>query len=141
MTARLAVEIRNLPDWDVDWNDTTPQCDPTSLTITDILPSECDGVILRKRAIRHVMHILVEEFPSLANMQTLLPSSDTQSIRKSNVVPMKILFKDEKYKSETIDILIQLARDGKLSGKPEVSYASVYTHTNIVIQSISLCVM
>ena len=25
MTARLAVEIRNLPDWEIDWEDTTPQ--------------------------------------------------------------------------------------------------------------------
>jgi hypothetical protein len=33
---------------------------------------------------------------------------------------MKILFKDEKYKSETTEILTRLVKDAELSGKPEV---------------------
>ena len=41
-------------------------------------------------------------------------------MNKSNVVPMKILFKDEKYKAETVDILSRLVVDVQLSGKPEV---------------------
>ena len=35
---------------------------------------------------------------------------------------MKILFKDEKYKSETIDILSQLMCDANLSGSHQVYY-------------------
>ena len=48
MTARLAIEIRNLPDWEIDWDDTTPQRDPATLTISDLLPGEADGVELRR---------------------------------------------------------------------------------------------
>ena len=119
MTARLAVEIRNLPDWDVDWNDTAPQRDLATVTISDLLPGEADGTELQKRAVHHIMHILVEEFPSLANLQAILPSSDAHAV---GVVPMKILFKDEKYKSETTEILARLVKD---AGKPEV-----YIHIN-----------
>ena len=43
---------------------------------------------------------------------------------------MKILFRDEKYKSETIEILLQLAKDAELSGKPEVLYYSFLIVTN-----------
>ena len=121
MTARLAVEIRNLPDWDID---TAPQCDLATVTISDLLPGEADGTELQKRAVHHIMHIRVEEFPSLANLQTVLPSSDAHAVGRSNVVPMKILFKDEKYKSE---ILNRLVKDGNLSGKPEV-YIHAYAY-------------
>ena len=122
MTARLAIEIRNIPDWNVDWNDRAPQRDPATLTISDLLPSENDGTELEKRAVNHVMHILVEEFPSLSDLQPLLPSSETDPVGESNVVPMKILFKDEKYKSETTEILTRLVKDADLSGKPELLY-------------------
>lgn len=128
MTARLAVEIRNLPDWEIDWDDTTPQRDPATLTISDLLPGEADGTELQKRAMCYIMHILVEEFPSLADLQPFLPSSDTPAMGActSNVVPMKILFKDEKYRSETTEILTKLVEDANLSGKPEVCI-HVYT--------------
>lgn len=55
LTARLAVQIQNLPDWEIDWNDTTPQHDPS--TLTDILPNEGDGQELKKRAAQYVMHV------------------------------------------------------------------------------------
>ena len=121
MTARLAIEIKNLPDWEVDWNDTTPQRDPTKLTISNLLPSEADGAELEKRAVQHIMHTLVEEFSCLADLQSLLPPNHSQNASRSNVVPMKVLFKDEKFKSETIDILSRLVTDAELSGKPEVT--------------------
>lgn len=41
-------------------------------------------------------------------------------VQKSEVVPMKLLLKDEKYKSETIDILTQLYSDANLSGDHQV---------------------
>ena len=120
MTARLAVEIKVLPDWDVDWSDTAPQRDPASLRISDILPTNDDGIMLRKKATQHIMQVLVDDFPSLADLKQLLPTPVRVSGTRSNVVPMKILFQDEKYKSETIDILTRLVKDAELSGKPEV---------------------
>ena len=68
------------------------------------------------------MHTLVEEFSSLADLRPFLPTPDTPAMGtcKSHVVPMKILFKDEKYKSETTEILTRLVEDANLSGKPEV---------------------
>ena len=121
LTARIAVEIKNLPDWDVDWNDRAPQQDLHTLTISDLLPGEVDGIELKKRATLHIMHTLVEEFTALTYLQALLPSLPERVGRgRSNVVPMKILFKDEKYKSETIEILSQLTEDAELSGKAEV---------------------
>ena len=125
METRLSMG-HNLPGWDVDWNDRAPQQDPQILTISDLLPGEADGIELKKRATLHVMRILAEEFPALAHLQALLPSSPERIGRaRSNVVPMKILFKDEKYKSETIEILSQLAKDTELSGKPEVYYTLI----------------
>ena len=65
------------------------------------------------------MHTLVEEFPALTYLQALLPSLPERVGRgRSNVVLMKILFKDEK--SETIEILSQLTEAAELSGKSEV---------------------
>ena len=43
VTARLAIEIKNLLHWVIDWTDNAPQRDPASLTISDLLPSEADG--------------------------------------------------------------------------------------------------
>ena len=129
MTARLAVEIRNLPDWDVDWNDTAPQRDLATVTISDLLPGEADGTELQKRAVHHIMHILVEEFPSLANLQAVLPSSHAHAVGRSNVVPMKILFKDEKYKSETTEILARLVKDAIYQENQRYTY--MHMHINI----------
>ena len=125
MTARLAIEMRNLPDWEVDWDDVTPQRDPATLTISDLLPGEADGVELQKRAVVHVMRVLVEEFPALSYLDPLLPTEESPDSR-SNVVPMKILFKDEKYIAETTEILTRLATDAELSGKPEVHMYKIY---------------
>ena len=109
MTERLAVEIRHLPDWEVDWNDTTPQRDPSTLTITDMLPSEGDGQELKMRAVQYVMHFLVSEFGCLDHLKPLVLDEDSPHVvEKSNVVPMKILFKDDKYKAQTTDILLQM---------------------------------
>ena len=118
MTARLAIEMRNLPDWEVDWDDVTPQ--RLTLTISDLLPGEADGVELQKRAVVHVMRVLVEEFPALSYLDALLPTEESPDISRSNVVPMKILFKDEKYIAETTEILT------RLSGKPEVHMYKIY---------------
>ena len=53
---------------------------------------------------------------------------------------MKILFKDEKYKAETIDILKQLLIDAELTGKPEVS-KKCYGLPYICMVTLKMCVL
>ena len=67
----------------IDWTDNTPQRDPASLTISDLLPSEADGQELNKRAVQHVMSILVEEFSSISYLAALIPPEDSP-IRPAN---------------------------------------------------------
>ena len=120
-TARLAVRIQNLPNFAFDWGDNQPQRSRTSLTIHDFLPSEGDGIILQERATMYIMEFLVKHFSSLAEMRKFLPSKQQiHPVQRSQVVPMKILFKDEKQKSETINILTQLLIDGNLKGDNQV---------------------
>lgn len=121
VTSRLAVRIRYLPDFDFSWSDKSPQRPRESITIEDILPSENDAGVLKDRAIHFLMSFLVKTFTSLQDLEKLIP--DTQPVhpvQKTEVVPMKLLLKDEKYKSETIDILSQLYNDADLSGDHQV---------------------
>ena len=68
-----------------------------------------------------MMEFLVDEFPSLSSLKHLVPPRQTlHPCRKATVAPMEILFKDEKYKAETIDILTQLTEDAKLKGNSQV---------------------
>ena len=120
-TTRLAVKIQNLPDWDVDWFDTHPQQSRQALTISDILPSVEDASVLEKRAVRFLMSFLVSEFSSLSDLSSLVPTQPSPNpVQKSVVAPMELLQKDEKYKSEIIDILTRLMKDAHLSGEPQV---------------------
>lgn len=75
MTARPAVEIKNLPHWTIDWTDTTPQRDPASLTISD-LPSAADGQELNKRAVQHIMSFVVEGFSSISYLTAFIPPEE-----------------------------------------------------------------
>ena len=112
LTSRLAIEIKNLPNWTFDWSDAQPQRSRQSLTISDFLPTEDDAQQLKERATQYMMQFLVTEFKSLADLKKFVPSQQTpHPTKKSVVVPMKTIFKDEKYKSETIDILTQLMTD------------------------------
>ena len=56
-------------------------------------------------------------------------------VTKSEVVPMKVLFRDEKYVSETIEILLDLAKNAKLTGQSQVRHSTEVTnlHTEFVI--------
>lgn len=106
VTSRLAIRIRYLPDFDFDWANTTPQRLRESLTIDGFLPSEEDAQLLKQRAISW---FLVETFSSLSDLAKFVPSPEhLHAVTKSKVVPMKMLFYDEKYKSETIKILSKL---------------------------------
>ncbi len=120
-TARLAVKVQNLPTWEVDWADTHAQRSRKSLTVDDILPNQDDAQELRNKAVLYLMEFLVNEFKSLQDLAPLLPNrSSPHPVRKAQVAPMRLLFKDEKYKAETIDILSQLCQDAGLTGDPQV---------------------
>ena len=125
VTGRLAVRLRNLPDWEIDWSDSSPQRSRQSLGIEDILPTEEDALELKSRATRYMMNFLVTEFPDLAGLRQYVPARvSLHPVHKSEVVPMKVLYKDEKYTSETIDILSQLATDADLCGESQVMQQS-----------------
>ena len=52
------------------------------------------------------MEFLVETFSSLYDLEEFIPViSPIHSVKKSDVVPMMLLLKDEKCKSEEINIL------------------------------------
>ena len=121
ITSRLAIRLRYLPEWEFDWSDMQPQRSRESLTISDFLPDEHDAAELRTRAIQYIMCFLVQTFNGLHDLAQFVP--EQQSLHptvKSEVVPMKVLFKDEKYTAETIDILTQLVEDGNLQGSCQV---------------------
>ena len=55
LTSRLAVKIKNLPAFEFDWADTTPQRLRTSLNVDDFLPSEADATVLHQRAVHYML--------------------------------------------------------------------------------------
>lgn len=121
-TARLAVRIQNLPPWDLNWADTQPQRSRATLTINDILPNEEGATAVRDHAVLYLVQFLTQEFKSLRDMAPLDPTQKPpHPIQKMQVAPMKVVFKDEKYKADTIDILDQLREDAGLTGAPEVN--------------------
>lgn len=122
VTARLAMKIENLPDWDVDWDDITPQCSRSQLGCDHFLPSIADAEALNESALHYIMEFLVQEFDSLKEMKHHAPSRRSpHPVKKATVAPMSILFKDEKYKAATIEIIRQLMEDAKLKGTSQVS--------------------
>ena len=122
LTSRLAINIRYLPDFPFSWSDNTPQKPRSSLQTTDFLPTEADASIILEHAVEYLMRFMVETFQDLQGLSKLIPPRKTlHPVQKSKAVPMKILFKDEKYKSETIDILTQLLQDADLSGNEQVN--------------------
>ncbi len=65
---------------------------------------------------------LVNEFSSLTHLKQFIPEDAHSDEGPDEVVPMKVLFKDEKYTAETIDILSQIAEDANLDNvSPQVS--------------------
>ena len=67
------------------------------------------------------MRFLAEEFNSLSNLESFAPKNQSpHPVQKSDVISMKVLFKDEKYMSETVDILSQLMVDANMTGDPQV---------------------
>ena len=130
VTARLAVRISNLPNFEFDWSDTEPQCSRDSLKVEDLLPSREDSHELRERARAFVMEFLVTNVPCLKPLEKFVPGKvPIHPVTKSEVMPMKILFKDEKLKDETIDILTELTKDANLLGDNHIGQYYIYMTT------------
>ena len=121
-TSRLAVRITKFPPFEFEWNDTTSQRSRSQLSETDILPSEADGADLHARMIKFMMSFIVKELVSLSDLSQFVPSDafSSLSVQKSEVVPLKLLFRDEKSIDETIQILVQYIQDADLDGAPQV---------------------
>ena len=75
VTARLAVKITNLPDWNVDWDDNTPQCSRSCLDSSHFLPSIEDADALNEAAVKYRMDFLVNEFDCLGELRPLIPTA------------------------------------------------------------------
>ena len=116
-TTRIAVEIKNLPEFEFDWDDHTPQRPVQSLTEEDILPSENDGVIIYNRMVVYVKKFLIAKLDSLKHLRS---RNHGLHVQKSVVIPMTLLFRDEKYTDENAMILRQLVHDAKLTGAQQV---------------------
>ena len=122
ITSRLAVNIRYTPEEQFDWSDDKPQRSMESLTISDFLLSETEAEVMGARATSYMMRFLVSNFSTFSDLKKFVPDeAPLHPVVKTEVFPMKILFRDEKYISETIEILTKLAEDANLSGEPQVS--------------------
>ena len=121
VTSRLAIRFRHLPDWDCNWYDMKPQRSRESLSISDFLPSEEDAAELEKRATQFLV-FFDRRVGSIGRLKKICSEQEQlHPPTKTEVAPMKVLFKDEKYTSETIDILTKLVEDAKLKGTCQVS--------------------
>lgn len=119
-TSRLAICIRNFPPYEVNWDDRSPQKSRHDLTERDILPSDEDSEYLYDHMLKFMMSFIVKELKCLSDLAQFIPSAVQQSCQKSEVVPLKLLFRDEKSIDENIQILVQYAKDAALNGSPQV---------------------
>ena len=137
--SRLAVDIQHLPDWEVDWDDTKPQRSRKGVQLQDVLPSEADGEEFHWRAVHFVMQLLVTEFDSLSDLKRHVhPEEPLFPATKTNVVPMRLLFRDENYTSENVEILKETAKDANLHGNPQVINTHTHTHKCIDWNGVSI---
>ena len=119
-TTRLAVAINNLPPFDFSWEDATPQKSRGRLEIDEVYPNVEDGRHLFQRATQYVARVLVEEFPCFRDLRRFVAALSSTTAHKSTIVPMSLLFKDEKYIDDNIQILQEYMRECGLNGSPQV---------------------
>ena len=82
-----------------------------------------------------MMRYMVSTFSTFLDLKQFVPDeTPLHPVVKTEVVPMKVLFRDEKYVSETIGILTDIAKDAQLSGQPQVSLIT-QTCSNICMSS------
>ena len=121
LTTRIAIAITHLPPFNFTWGDLAPQKPRNSLTLDDLLPSAADGRELFRRASKYVASSLVQQFNSFKALQKLLPRPTTPgTTQKTTIVPLKMLERDEKYTSETIQILQDYRKECVLKGDAQV---------------------
>ena len=102
VTSRLAISIRNIPT-DVNWDDQSPQASRSQLPVADILPDAHDASVLMERAQVFLQHFITSNLDDLHDLQSLAPSSNTaEAVEMTEVVPIKVLFRDEKYVAEML---------------------------------------
>ena len=101
---------------------------------------ETDAAELHKRAVLYMMEVLVTDFKSLNSLKHLVPSRESpHRLQKYVAVPMKVLFRDEKHKAETIEIYSDLVKDAALTGNPQVRNEDDNTISVSYIQPIFWC--
>ena len=121
VTSRLAIEIRDIPN-EVDWLDQCPQDSRSKLTVTDILPGIDDALAaIQQRALVFLQIFLTSD---LHDLQSFVPPAHSSSPveKKTEIVPMKILFRDEKYVAENVAILGDLVKDAHLNRSDQVGH-------------------
>ena len=118
-------QLATLGVW-LEWQ--SPQKSRHTLTLSEVLTNAEDGQQLYDRAVAYTK-LLVEPFPSLEKLKPLISTGNSTSVKKSVVVLMKILFKDEKYIDDNIQILQQYIEDGNLSGNAQVSQCLITLHS------------
>ena len=134
VTSRLAVRIKHVPEGQVDWSDMKPQRSLNDLTIDDLIPNEEDGCAIHHRAVIYVMRILVISFKSLFGLQNHVPKPHCpHPPSKSEIAPMKILAKDEKYQQANLEILEIFKKEANLSANPQVriEHVGVASHKKL----------
>ncbi|XP_035665571.1 uncharacterized protein LOC118408823 [Branchiostoma floridae] len=107
-TSRLAVSI----DYEDKSLSREPQGRRQDLLEADVLADSNDVQDLEHRFVEKVKHVLVEHFPSMATFKDRLrtPCSPLP-VKKSTIVPLPLLDKDESKKADTIDILLTFAKE------------------------------
>ena len=131
ITSRIACRVRYLPNWEFDWSDTAPQRNRDSLGAVDFMMSEDDASHYRASYPVHD-EVLGAGIQYFSDLKRFLPDeTPLHPVTKSEVVPMKVLFRDEKYVSETIEILMDLAKNAKLTGHYQVCHSNKigYVHS------------
>ena len=123
-TTRLAIAVDNTPPFDFNWEDATPQKSRGNLQIDEVYPNMEDGRQLFERATHYAAKVLVEEFPCLRDLKWFVATHSNTSAHKSTIVPMCLLFKDEKYIDDNIQILQEYMRECGLNGSPQVKFTS-----------------
>ena len=81
------------------------------------------------------LKFLVSNFSTFSDLKKFAPDeAPLHPVVKTEVIPMKILFRDEKYISKTIEVLTKLVEDAKLCGEPQsfinqIKLTHVFRHT------------
>ena len=76
---------------------------------------------LYEHMVKYVCAFIASEFGDLSELCVFIDDLNTgPRVKLSVVIPMNVLFHDEKYTDENILILQKLAKDAKMTGIPQV---------------------